>query len=173
MTVAAEDPPESATGFGHLAAYPPGRSTRVDGLVDFPASLLRSVSHITLRAATFVWLNATYVLSSFTVQDLTPNIGLYWYFFIEMFDHFRNFFILVFQAHLLCYSIPICLKLRCVVCLESNILSMLSVTSGQIRPSVGICDPERHPRDLQVIPYAGRHCLISLVAVPLSRTDSA
>ena len=49
---------------------------------------------------------------SLTVQDLTPNIGLHWYFFIEMFDHFRNFFILVFQAHLACYAIPVCLKLQ-------------------------------------------------------------
>lgn len=53
--------------------------------------------------------------NSLIVQDLTPNIGLYWYFFIEMFDHFRNFFLLVFQAHLACYALPITMKLRCVI----------------------------------------------------------
>ena len=31
-----------------------------------------------------------------TVPDLTPNLGLWWYFFIEIFDPFRDFFIGVF-----------------------------------------------------------------------------
>ncbi|KAL0637057.1 hypothetical protein Q9L58_003880 [Maublancomyces gigas] len=34
------------------------------------------------------------------LPDLTPNVGLWWYFFIEMFDSFRNFFLCVFQLHL-------------------------------------------------------------------------
>ena len=38
-----------------------------------------------------------------TVTDLTPNIGLWWYFFIEIFDAFRNFFIGVFWIHLMGY----------------------------------------------------------------------
>eukprot|EP00898_Chlorokybus_atmophyticus_P002273 jgi/Chlat1/3046/Chrsp208S08793 len=33
-----------------------------------------------------------------SVEDITPNQGLYWYFFTEMFDHFRPFFLFVFQA---------------------------------------------------------------------------
>ncbi|CAB1314490.1 unnamed protein product, partial [Coregonus sp. 'balchen'] len=33
------------------------------------------------------------------VPDLTPNIGLFWYFFAEMFEHFRLFFICVFQIN--------------------------------------------------------------------------
>lgn len=35
-----------------------------------------------------------------TVPDLTPNVGLWWYFFTEMFDHFRNFFLMVFTVGL-------------------------------------------------------------------------
>ncbi len=35
-----------------------------------------------------------------TVSDLTPNVGLWWYFFTEMFDHFRRFFMGVFQVSL-------------------------------------------------------------------------
>jgi hypothetical protein len=35
---------------------------------------------------------------SITVSDLTPNVGVWWYFFTEMFDHFRNFFVGVFQV---------------------------------------------------------------------------
>lgn len=34
------------------------------------------------------------------LPDLTPNIGLWWYFFIEMFDSFRDFFLGVFWLHL-------------------------------------------------------------------------
>ena len=36
-----------------------------------------------------------------TISDLTPNVGLSWYFFTEMFDHFRTFFTGVFQVRLL------------------------------------------------------------------------
>lgn len=38
-----------------------------------------------------------------TFTDLTPNIGLWWYFFIEIFDAFRDFFIGVFWLHLMSY----------------------------------------------------------------------
>lgn len=38
-----------------------------------------------------------------SVTDLTPNIGLWWYFFIEIFDAFRSFFIGVFWLHLTGY----------------------------------------------------------------------
>jgi len=38
-----------------------------------------------------------------TVPDLTPNAGLWWYFFTEIFDPFRNFFIGVFWLHLVSY----------------------------------------------------------------------
>ncbi|GAA5938288.1 GPI-anchor transamidase subunit GAB1 [Sporobolomyces koalae] len=42
-----------------------------------------------------------------TIPDLTPNIGLTWYFFIEMFDHFRSFFLVVFALHPLVYVAPL------------------------------------------------------------------
>jgi hypothetical protein len=34
----------------------------------------------------------------FLLPDLTPNVGLWWYFFTEMFDHFRSFFLIVFSV---------------------------------------------------------------------------
>ncbi|KAF3183801.1 hypothetical protein TWF106_004458 [Orbilia oligospora] len=46
------------------------------------------------------------------LPDLTPNVGLWWYFFIEMFDSFRAFFLCLFQLHLLIYVPPVCLRLR-------------------------------------------------------------
>ncbi|GAA6007198.1 hypothetical protein JCM10207_001543 [Rhodosporidiobolus poonsookiae] len=42
-----------------------------------------------------------------TIPDLTPNIGLAWYFFIEMFDHFRAFFLVVFALHPVAYVAPL------------------------------------------------------------------
>lgn len=42
-------------------------------------------------------------LAQVSLPDLTPNIGLWWYFFIEIFDAFRPFFIGVFWTHLISY----------------------------------------------------------------------
>jgi len=49
------------------------------------------------------------------LPDLTPNVGLWWYFFIEMFDSFREFFLCVFQLHLAVYLAGLCLRLRFVI----------------------------------------------------------
>ncbi|XP_008549393.1 phosphatidylinositol glycan anchor biosynthesis class U protein [Microplitis demolitor] len=47
------------------------------------------------------------------VPDLRPNIGLYWYFFTEMFEHFRGLFIASFQINVgLLYVVPLALRLR-------------------------------------------------------------
>ncbi|RKF74371.1 Phosphatidylinositol glycan anchor biosynthesis class U protein [Golovinomyces cichoracearum] len=57
-----------------------------------------------------------YLRSTYGVQlllpDLTPNVGLWWYFFIEMFDSFRNFFLGVFWIHLSSYVIGLTIRLR-------------------------------------------------------------
>lgn len=49
----------------------------------------------------------TVISFSLTVPDLTPTIGLGWYFFIEMFDHFRAFFVGAFQIHVFIYVAPL------------------------------------------------------------------
>jgi hypothetical protein len=36
------------------------------------------------------------------VGDHTPNVGLFWYFFTEMFEHFRLFFVCVFSTESSC-----------------------------------------------------------------------
>ncbi|CEI96442.1 hypothetical protein RMCBS344292_10603 [Rhizopus microsporus] len=46
------------------------------------------------------------------LTDLTPNVGLFWYFFIEMFDQFRSFFMMVFQFHAFIFTVPICIKFQ-------------------------------------------------------------
>ncbi|KIX06694.1 uncharacterized protein Z518_04670 [Rhinocladiella mackenziei CBS 650.93] len=47
-----------------------------------------------------------------TVPDLTPNVGLWWYFFIEIFDSFRDFFVGVFWLHLVGYVGGMTLRLQ-------------------------------------------------------------
>lgn len=46
------------------------------------------------------------------LPDLTPNAGLWWYFFVEMFDSFRNFFLGVFQLHVLIYVGGLSVRIR-------------------------------------------------------------
>ncbi|KAJ3245848.1 hypothetical protein HDU78_008437 [Chytriomyces hyalinus] len=46
------------------------------------------------------------------VPDLQPNTGLWWYIFIEMFDQFRLFFLLVFQVFVVAFVLPLSLKFR-------------------------------------------------------------
>lgn len=47
------------------------------------------------------------------VPDLRPNVGLYWYFFTEMFEHFRLLFIASFQINVgLLYIVPLALRLQ-------------------------------------------------------------
>jgi phosphatidylinositol glycan class U len=57
-----------------------------------------------------------FISSTYGVQlllpDLTPNVGLWWYFFVEMFDSFRNFFLGVFWIHLSSYVGGLTIRLR-------------------------------------------------------------
>lgn len=48
-----------------------------------------------------------------TVPDLRPNIGIYWYFFTEMFEHFKWLFIVSFQLNVsIVYVTPLALRFR-------------------------------------------------------------
>lgn len=57
------------------------------------------------------FLSSTYGVQ-LTLSDLTPNVGLWWYFFIEMFDSFRSFFLAVFWLHLSSYVGGLCVRIR-------------------------------------------------------------
>ncbi|XP_011499338.1 PREDICTED: phosphatidylinositol glycan anchor biosynthesis class U protein [Ceratosolen solmsi marchali] len=47
------------------------------------------------------------------VPDLRPNVGLYWYFFTEMFEHFRSLFIASFQINVsILFVVPLALRLH-------------------------------------------------------------
>ncbi|KAL1965893.1 hypothetical protein VTN77DRAFT_5026 [Rasamsonia byssochlamydoides] len=57
------------------------------------------------------FISATYGVQ-LLVPDLTPNVGLWWYFFIEIFDSFREFFLGVFWLHLAGYVGGLTIRLR-------------------------------------------------------------
>ncbi|KAK9512798.1 hypothetical protein O3M35_001133 [Rhynocoris fuscipes] len=71
-------------------------------------SAILYVSYIIIGDWSF--LNSVYVVI-LTVPDLRPNIGLFWYFFTEMFEHFRLLFIFSFQLNAtLLYLAPLSLR---------------------------------------------------------------
>lgn len=85
-----------------------------------------SLTHFSVFSASIAWfLYVSYLLTGgsweflsstygvhLLLPDLTPNIGLWWYFFIEMFDSFREFFLGVFWLHLGGYVGGLCIRLR-------------------------------------------------------------
>lgn len=84
------------------------------------------IKHTGLLFASTVWLLYTsYILTGgsweflasthgvhLLLPDLTPNVGLWWYFFIEMFDSFREFFLGVFWLHLAGYVGGLSVRVR-------------------------------------------------------------
>lgn len=59
----------------------------------------------------YEFVSATYGFQ-LLVPDLTPNVGLWWYFFIEIFDSFREFFLGVFWLHLAAYVGALSIRIR-------------------------------------------------------------
>lgn len=57
------------------------------------------------------YLNSVYGTILF-FSDLTPNIGLWWYFFTEMFEFFRSFFMGVFQIYVAAFSLPVTIRFK-------------------------------------------------------------
>jgi hypothetical protein len=75
-------------------------------------------------------------LFSLLVPDLRPNVGLFWYFFTEMFEHFRPLFVCAFQINCFLYVAPLALRLRKEPMLLAFSLAALS-TVFRSYPSVG------------------------------------
>ncbi|KAF9564754.1 PIG-U-domain-containing protein [Agrocybe pediades] len=65
----------------------------------------------TLVAGSLAWIPQTWG-ATLTLPDLTPTTGMWWYFFTEMFDHYRPMFLMVFSVHLIIYVVPVCLKFQ-------------------------------------------------------------
>ncbi|KAG9255931.1 cell division control protein CDC91 [Emericellopsis atlantica] len=64
-----------------------------------------------LDSQSWEFLGRTYGIQ-LTLNDLNPNVGLWWYFFIEMFDSFRSFFLAVFWLHLSSYVGGLSIRIR-------------------------------------------------------------
>jgi len=78
------------------------------GLAAALASLLTASALLT---GSWDFLTATYGVR-LLLSDLTPNVGLWWYFFIEMFDSFRAFFLGVFWLHAASYMPGLTIRLH-------------------------------------------------------------
>lgn len=110
--------------------FPPLVLLCYDRLVDAKKSEPGVVGFVLARFGIFmasiaVLLVASFVITGFSwqfipatygahllVPDLTPNSGLWWYFFIEIFDSFREFFLGVFWLHLVGYVGGLTIRLR-------------------------------------------------------------
>ncbi|CAH8860695.1 unnamed protein product [Trichobilharzia szidati] len=60
-----------------------------------------------------------------TVADCTPQMGIYWYMFVEMFEHFREFFTWVFQLLIFILVVGLTLKFShnpLYICLITSLL---------------------------------------------------
>ncbi|KAJ8041054.1 Phosphatidylinositol glycan anchor biosynthesis class U protein [Holothuria leucospilota] len=66
--------------------------------------ILITLSFLMLESWDFLQSTYGFILS---VPDLKPNLGLFWYYFMEMFEHFRIFFLWVFQMNAFIYTIPL------------------------------------------------------------------
>lgn len=82
----------------------------------------------------YVYNTYGFILS---VPDLKPNIGLFWYFFTEMFEHFRLLFVCAFQINALAlYVVPLTLRFRKEPVLLATVLIALS-TIFRSYPCIG------------------------------------
>ena len=90
-----------------------------------PNATSSTATYLSVFSASIAWFlhlsnvltgSSEYLASTYGVHlllpDLTPNVGLWWYFFIEMFDSFREFFLGVFWLHLGGYVGALSIRLR-------------------------------------------------------------
>lgn len=82
--------------------------THTMGLAAAIGTLLGASAFLT---GSWDFLAATYGVR-LLLPDLTPNVGLWWYFFIEMFDSFREFFLGVFWLHAASYMPGLTIRLH-------------------------------------------------------------
>jgi phosphatidylinositol glycan class U len=77
----------------------------------FAAAIGALLSASAFMTGSWDFLAATYGVR-LLLPDLTPNVGLWWYFFIEMFDSFREFFLGVFWLHAASYTPGLTIRLH-------------------------------------------------------------
>ncbi|KAK9103399.1 hypothetical protein Sjap_020653 [Stephania japonica] len=70
------------------------------------------------------------------IEDLSPNIGVLWYFFAEVFDFFRDFFLIVFHVNILFMILPLAMRLNHRPCFLAFVYIAIS-SMLKSYPSVG------------------------------------
>lgn len=70
------------------------------------------------------------------VEDLSPNIGVLWYFFAEVFEFFRSFFLMVFHLNILFMILPLAIRLKHRPCFLAFVYIAIS-SMLKSYPSVG------------------------------------
>ncbi|KAJ3305567.1 hypothetical protein HDV03_001433 [Kappamyces sp. JEL0829] len=96
--------------------------TKKESIETLKTTIVKSIAGLAFYTAGLLYLSfllvgdwsfirATYGVLIF-VDDLRPNVGLFWYFFMEVFDQFRTFFLTVFHLNVFVFTIPICVKFR-------------------------------------------------------------
>ncbi|KXS22313.1 PIG-U-domain-containing protein [Gonapodya prolifera JEL478] len=94
----------------------------------FMALLLYLSYELMGRSWNFIFATYGVILSA---PDLTPNIGLWWYFNIEIFDEFRLFFLGVFNLLIVCFALPVTVRMKTNPLFAAYILSLiLAVTKS-------------------------------------------
>ncbi|CAN7990718.1 unnamed protein product [Ixodes pacificus] len=118
-----------------------------------------------LATGSWKFLRSTYGCICW-VPDLTPNIGLFWYFFTEVFEHFRAFFLWIFQLNAFVYILPLAIRLRKEPLLLLFIIAALTAVFKSY-PSVG--DVALYtallPMWRHVFPYMKQYFLVACVFV--------
>lgn len=71
-----------------------------------------------------------------TVEDLSPNMGVLWYFFAEVFVFFRVFFLIVFNVNILFMVLPLAIRLKHRPCFLAFVYITIS-SMLKSYPSVG------------------------------------
>ena len=65
------------------------------------------------------FIQCTYIFIMQT-PELMPNLGLFWYFLTEMFDHFLTFFTIVFQFNAFIYAMPLTISKGSIFTIKIN-----------------------------------------------------
>lgn len=70
------------------------------------------------------WISHSYKYV-FAVMDLSPNIGVFWYFETEIFNRFRTFFLVCFHAHV---CVPVDVRLPVLTCHVQVLVYLIPLT---------------------------------------------
>jgi len=109
-------PPLALLGFDQIRKNPKSSVTTLTFCLSYISTLLIAIGTLLIVSFLITGYSWEFLSSTYGVQillpDLTPNVGLWWYFFIEMFDSFREFFLGVFWLHMASYVGGLTIRIR-------------------------------------------------------------